>query len=427
MAIRIKSFGRFSGGGDYNNRLFFGGEAIGPAILSGDAVRQTRKTIVIEHGFSDLEIKGRFRLGRDEEGKFVKAGKIRSIEISQPGEGVVQQWTGLNWSIRRVEKVIRRAERGDEDAFLDFFNGFKVSWTLSPRGGDDGWVQGSFNDDRVRGSQGSDQIFTFEGNDRVDGRGGRDDVWAGAGNDRLFGGGGDDLLRGGDGRDRIDGGKGADNVQGGDGADVVRGGDGDDFVRGDWDGDNEDGNDRLFGGRGNDQLSGGPGDDVLFGGDGDDQLQGDENGTRREAAGDDRLFGGAGNDRLEGGKGADELVGGAGDDALFGQAGSDIFDFRGRDLGTDLADFDLERDFRLQNAPLTLTDRLRLDEGGRAEIAFIDDPDPDAVFGAEVLVLLIFAPDGAGGELRTGTVRLQSGLSPSDLPAAQLLIDDAIL
>ncbi|MEM6742451.1 MAG: hypothetical protein AAF676_01780, partial [Pseudomonadota bacterium] len=247
MTIRITSIGPFSGGGTYNAPEVFGGEAIGPAILFGDQRQASRRSVVLEDGFATLSIKGRFKIGRDEEGTFVKSGAVKSIEISQRGEGLIQRWTGLDWTVAEIDKVVRRAERGDRSAFDDFLNGFEFSWTLAPKGSRSGWAQTSLNHDRISGSNKADQIFALSGNDRVDGRGGRDDVWAGFGNDVLFGGDGDDLLRGEEGRDRLFGGKGSDNLAGGGGNDLARGGAGDDFVRGESDGSGPAGNDRLYG------------------------------------------------------------------------------------------------------------------------------------------------------------------------------------
>ena len=221
MPIKIKSFKSISGGPGFGQFVPLGGIDFEAPVLSGDLVKITRKAIDLDHPFMGAQIKGRFKLFQGEDGKDVRSGVIKSITFTQPGEGRVQEWTGLNWTIAQIDKELRRADRGDKPAFLDLLQSEPLTWTIVASAGRGGYAMGSDGVDRVRGSQRGDQMFSGDGDDRIDGRGGDDYFDGGRGDDRLFGGAGVDFLAGERGTDQLCGGKGADNVNVGAGAVLV--------------------------------------------------------------------------------------------------------------------------------------------------------------------------------------------------------------
>ena len=103
----------------------------------------------------------------------------------------------------------------------------------------------------------------------------------------------DDLMYGTPGPDKIRGCAGADEIHGQAGNDAIHGNGGPDKLYG------EEGDDNLYGGGGNDTLYGGLGNDKLEGGDGNDKLYDNRGPLTGDPADTDILLGGAGNDTLD--------------------------------------------------------------------------------------------------------------------------------
>src|SRR5262245_249639 len=128
---------------------------------------------------------------------------------------------------------------------FDFLDGFEVTFSEAPAGGDSAVAYAQTGDlfgdpffDSNEPSDGGDQLFGGEASDFID---------AGNDDDAVSGGAGDDLLVGGGGNNTLVGGSGNDNLVGGDDDDRLIGGSGDDV---------------LFPGPGNDRAQGGEGHDT---------------------------------------------------------------------------------------------------------------------------------------------------------------------
>lgn len=132
--------------------------------------------------------------------------------------------------------------------------------------------------------------------------------------------------------------------------------------------------------------------------------------------GNDTLFGGAGRDTLEGAKGNDVLSGGTGVDFLIGGEGADQFLFAsivrsGVDVIQDFGKGDdwigLDDDIFTEVGPLGTLDKSAFNVGTRAE------DKSDHIIYDKKAGLLLYDPDGKGGESAVVFAQIEDGLKLS--------------
>lgn len=240
---------------------------------------------------------------------------------------------------------------------------------------------GMNGDDEIDGSNVFDLIFGGNGGDILNGYGGGNDVYAGfrsirypssnsdyitvdSGMNFLFADDnvGGTEIHGGDDMDFIHGGASYDSLHGEGGGDWIWGGGSDDYIIG------GPGCDNLFGDEEDagfaNPLSSNPLGDTIYGGTEDDLIRGE--------GGGDYLLGEDGDDCIDGGDDADAMWGGDGNDYLHDMDGTGGDDLNGEDGDDYLHSTD--------SSP-TADD---LDGGNGANSLYFDDPDDNAVNGAQI-------------------------------------------